>query len=64
MRFFPAPSTISGVLFELTRSGELVEHVAISLQRIVLGFFLGGIPAVIIGISMGIWRPVRALIDP
>ena len=64
VRFFPAPSTIFGVLVELTRSGELVEHVAISLQRIVLGFFLGGIPAVIVGISMGIWRPVRALIDP
>jgi len=64
VRFFPAPTTIIGVLIELTRSGELIEHVAISLQRIVLGFFLGGIPAVIIGISMGIWRPVRALVDP
>lgn len=64
VRFFPAPSTIIGVLIDLTRSGELIEHVAISLQRIALGFLLGGIPAVIIGISMGISRPVRALIDP
>ncbi len=64
VRFFPAPSTIIGVLIELTRSGELVEHVAISMQRIALGFLLGGIPAVIIGISMGISRPMRALIDP
>jgi NitT/TauT family transport system permease protein len=64
VRFFPAPTTIIGVLFELTRSGELIEHVAISMQRIVLGFLLGGIPAVIIGICMGLWRPVRALIDP
>ena len=64
VRFFPAPSTIIGVLIELTRSGELIEHVAISLQRIGLGFLLGGIPAAIIGISMGISRPMRALIDP
>jgi NitT/TauT family transport system permease protein len=64
VRFFPAPSTIIGVLIELTRSGELVEHVAISLQRIVLGFFLGGIPAIVVGIGMGLWRPMRALIDP
>jgi len=64
VRFFPAPSTIIGVLVELTRSGELIEHVTISLQRIGLGFLLGGIPAVIIGISMGISRPMRALIDP
>ena len=64
VRFFPAPSTIIAVLIELTWSGELIEHVAISLQRIGLGFLFGGIPAVIIGISMGISRPVRALIDP
>src|SRR5262245_8804034 len=48
VRFFPAPTTIIGALIELTRSGELIEHVAISLQRIGLGFLLGGIPAVII----------------
>ena len=64
VRFFPAPSTIIAALIELTRSGELVAHVLISLQRIGLGFVLGGIPAVIIGIAMGLWRPVRALIDP
>jgi ABC-type nitrate/sulfonate/bicarbonate transport system permease component len=64
VRFFPAPSTIIISLIELTRSGELIDHVLISLQRIGLGFLLGGIPAVIIGIAMGLWRPVRAAIDP
>jgi NitT/TauT family transport system permease protein len=64
VRFFPAPSTIIAALIELTWSGELIEHVLISLQRIGLGFLFGGIPAVIIGISMGISRSVRALIDP
>lgn len=64
VRFFPAPSTIFQSLIELSRSGELADNVLISVQRIVLGFLLGGIPAVIIGVSMGIWRPVRALIDP
>ena len=54
----------SPALIELTRSGELVAMWLISLQRIGLGFVLGGIPAVIIGIAMGLWRPVRALIDP
>jgi len=45
-------------------SGELLEHVLISMQRISLGFLLGGIPAIIIGITMGISRPFRALVDP
>ena len=64
VRFFPAPSAIIRKLVEMARSGELTENVLISLQRIVLGFLLGGVPAIVIGIAMGIWRPVRALVDP
>jgi len=48
----------------MAMSGELHENILISLQRITLGFFLGGIPALILGIVMGISRPVRALVDP
>jgi ABC-type nitrate/sulfonate/bicarbonate transport system permease component len=64
VRFFPAPSAIISKLVEMARSGELTENVLISLQRIVLGFLLGGVPAIVIGIAMGIWRPIRAIVDP
>ena len=64
VRFFPVPSSIIGVMAGMIISGELIEHILISLQRILLGFLLGGIPAILIGITMGISRPVRALIDP
>jgi ABC-type nitrate/sulfonate/bicarbonate transport system permease component len=64
VRFFPVPSSIIAVMAGMLMSGELIEHVLISLQRILLGFLLGGIPAIVIGIIMGISRPVRALVDP
>ncbi len=64
IRFFPAPSSIIAVMYQMALSGELTENILISLQRIVLGFLLGGIPAIILGIVMGISRPVRALVDP
>ena len=64
VRFFPAPTSIIAELIRLAQSGELIENVLISLQRITLGFLLGGIPAVVIGIVMGISRRVRALVDP
>jgi ABC-type nitrate/sulfonate/bicarbonate transport system permease component len=64
VRFFPAPSAIMVALFGMAQTGELLDHVLISLQRIVLGFLLGGIPAIALGILMGISRPVRALFDP
>src|SRR5580704_1922277 len=64
VRFFPAPSAIVQTLIDMAKAGELVENVLITLQRIALGFMLGGIPAIVIGVAMGLWRPVRALVDP
>jgi NitT/TauT family transport system permease protein len=64
VRFFPPPSAIIAVMVQMAVSGELTENILISLQRIVLGFILGGVPAIILGILMGISRPVRALLDP
>jgi NitT/TauT family transport system permease protein len=64
VRFFPAPSSIIQTLIRMAATGELLDNVLISLQRIALGFFLGGVPAIAIGIAMGLWRPIRALVDP
>jgi ABC-type nitrate/sulfonate/bicarbonate transport system permease component len=64
VRFFPAPSSIIGTLVDMAKAGELVENVVITLRRIALGFVLGGVPAIVIGIAMGLWRPIRALVDP
>lgn len=63
-RFFPAPSSIAASLVALARSGELLDDTAISLQRMILGFLLGGIPALVLGVVMGVYRPIRALVDP
>lgn len=63
-RFFPAPSQVVVVLAELVKTGELSDHLFISLERIILGFFLGAIPGVILGMLMGWSRTVRAFLDP
>jgi ABC-type nitrate/sulfonate/bicarbonate transport system permease component len=63
-RFFPAPTSILAKLVALTRSGEMWTHLAASLQRLLWGSLLGGIPALVIGVLMGLYRPIRAAIDP
>lgn len=63
-RFFPAPITILHTLIGLMDSGVLWTHTWASLQRLFWGFLLGGIPALVLGIIMGLSRPVRAVIDP
>lgn len=63
-RYVPAPSTVLGTLAAMTRTGELPYNVAVSAQRIVLGFLLGAVPAVALGLSMGLSRSVRAALMP
>jgi ABC-type nitrate/sulfonate/bicarbonate transport system permease component len=63
-RFFPAPSSIFQTLLVLASSGELWSNTWASLQRMFWGFLVGGVPALVIGVLMGLYRPLRALIDP
>lgn len=64
IRFFPAPTSIIKQGMDLAGSGELWGHLSASLQRLLWGSLLGGIPALLLGIAMGLYRPVRAAIDP
>jgi len=63
-RFFPAPSSVLSTAVEMLQSGELVTHTAASMQRLAYGTVLGGVPALVLGVDMGLNRTIRALFDP
>jgi ABC-type nitrate/sulfonate/bicarbonate transport system permease component len=63
-RFFPAPSSVLVTLVGMVRSGELITHTAMSMQRLAYGTILGGLPALVLGIAMGLNRTIRAVFDP
>lgn len=63
-RFFPAPSSIVGTFQNLVTSGELFKHLQASISRIVVGFMMGAIPALALGIVMGLSRWIRAFFNP
>ena len=63
-RFFPAPSSIVGMFGALLANGQLEANALISLERLFWGFLLGAIPALAIGLTMGLYRPVRTLVEP
>jgi NitT/TauT family transport system permease protein len=63
-RFIPAPSDIGVRFGHLTASGELGWHVAVTLYRVFAGFLVGSVPAVVVGLLMAMFRPVRILVDP
>ncbi|MBA3943829.1 MAG: 1,4-dihydroxy-2-naphthoate octaprenyltransferase [Herpetosiphonaceae bacterium] len=62
--FLPSPSEVFHSLGELIASGQLARDVSVSLIRIGAGFVLGALPAVGLGLLMGVSPVARALIQP
>lgn len=67
-RFFPAPSAIARTLLTLSleppQSGSLFVHTAVSLSRAAVGFLIGAVPAVLLGVIMGLVPLARAALQP
>lgn len=64
VRFFPAPSKIFGTLVEMVENGQLWRHFSASMQRLFWGFLFGGLPALALGVGMGLNKTLRAIVDP
>ncbi len=64
IRFFPPPTEIIGTLIHMIIDGELWRNLGISLYRILAGFALGAVPGLIIGLSMGLFKPIRVALEP
>jgi NitT/TauT family transport system permease protein len=63
-RFFPAPTTIVQAAWDSLRSGDLVENSLVSLRRVGIGFLVGALPALVLGLSLGFSRLGRAALMP
>ena len=62
--FFPPPTKILRSFFELLVNGKLLVHLKASLYRLTVGFALGGLPGLMLGLFMG-WSPrTRGVVDP
>ena len=64
VRFFPAPSKIFQVMYTMIQNGQLEKHVWASLQRLWWGILFGGVPALMLGIAMGMYRTLRVIVEP
>ncbi|MDY6973644.1 MAG: ABC transporter permease [Thermodesulfobacteriota bacterium] len=62
--FLPAPTAILAKAWELTRSGELLTHIFVSLCRVGMGYGLGALIGVGLGILVGWSRKLEEYVDP
>lgn len=62
--FWPRPSSLVDTFWQMVTKEGLLTDVRISLVRVVGGFLLGAIPAVVLGLAMGLFWPVRVFFMP
>ena len=62
--FLPAPWVVIGALLELARKGQLWMHVAATLERVAIGFTVGAVLALGLGLLAGQIRVVRSVVEP
>ena len=63
-QILPDPRLVLATFREFYETGDLAYHAQISLIRVVQGFALGGGIGLLLGISMGLSRRVRELVEP
>ncbi|MEB3294381.1 MAG: ABC transporter permease [Synechococcales bacterium] len=63
-RFLPSPLQVIQAFGRLWQTGELLKDTVASLWRVGVGFFLAALVAIPIGILMGSFASIRALLEP
>jgi sulfonate transport system permease protein len=60
----PTPSAVLSALLELIERGTFWSHVAISLQRVLIGFAIGASAGLVIGSIVGLSRTASRILSP
>jgi ABC-type nitrate/sulfonate/bicarbonate transport system permease component len=60
----PPPSRVFTTAVPMIKSGEIFRDIGISLVRVLIGFSLGSLAAIVMGVIMGRIRVINELLDP
>lgn len=63
-QFFPAPTSIVGTFRLLWERGTVADALSATTGRVLLGFAWGAVPAVALGLVLGLSRPLRIALLP
>jgi sulfonate transport system permease protein len=63
-RLIAAPVKIAHTAVDLTTAGTLPDAIAVSLQRVVVGFVIGAVSAIVLALAAGLSRLGENAVDP
>jgi len=62
--FLPAFSVVLNHLWEISISGELLNHFSKTIYRMILGYSIGASSAILLGLLIGFFKPLRSFFAP
>ena len=62
--FWPRPSSLWPTAVDMFENRDLMGDIGISMYRITVGFVIGTVPGVMLGLAMGMFWPVRVFFMP
>ncbi|MEA5463516.1 ABC transporter permease [Leptothoe sp. PORK10 BA2] len=63
-KFLPSPQDVVGAFLRLWEKGFVTQDILASFSRVAIGFTLGALIAIPLGISMGAYASIRAFMEP
>jgi NitT/TauT family transport system permease protein len=63
-KFLPSPANVWAAFLRLWTTGEIIQDTVASLWRVGVGFFLAVLAAIPVGVLMGTFASIRALLEP
>jgi taurine transport system permease protein len=62
--FLPSPQMVWRAAARLAASGDLLDDVIVSSERVLLGFGFAALIGIPLGVIMGVWWPAKSVLDP
>ena len=63
-RYFPPPTAVGSSLIHHMATGDLGAETLVTVTRVALAFILAAVPGIVVGLLMGMIRPVREAVEP
>lgn len=63
-RILPPPTAVAVTIWDMIENEQLLQQTGVTALRFLVGMIVGTVPGILLGLTMGLFRPVRVALNP